>query len=230
MIELLQMPDFLNPDYLVRTGGFLILLVIIFAETGLFFGFFLPGDSLLFTAGLLASIGILTTPLILLLVGLTIAGILGNFVGYSFGRAMGIRLFSKEDSFIFKKKYILITEDFFERYGKAALIVGRFLPIIRTFAPIMAGVIKMNFKKFSGYNIIGSFLWVFSLTLAGYFFGEAFPAIKDYLEYVIIVLVIIPVLPAAITYFNHRKKRKIKKEIDSKILLEKEEKLVEKFK
>jgi membrane-associated protein len=220
--------NLLDPEYLVKTGGFILLLFIIFAETGLFFGFFFPGDSLLFTAGLLASLGILPTPIMYLLVGLTAAGILGNFVGYWFGSAVGEKLFNKEDSVFFKKKYIYITEKFFEKYGKMALIAGRFLPIIRTFAPIMAGVIKMDLKLFSFYNVVGSFLWVFSLTLSGYFLGVAFPQLRYHLEYIIIGLLTIPIIPIAITYFRHRHRKR--KQYDAKILLEEEQKLKDKLK
>ena len=220
--------EFIDPVYIIETGGFAILIVIIFAETGLFFGFFFPGDSLLFTAGLLVSLGILPTPIIVLLIGLTAAGILGNFFGYGFGSAVGIKLFNKEDSLFFKKKYIYMTENFFERYGRLALIAGRFLPIIRTFAPIMAGVINMEFKRFLVYNVIGSFLWIFSLTLAGYFLGEAFPQLEHYLEYIIMGVILIPLLPIGITYFRQRKKYKA--EINAKMLLEKEKKIIEKFK
>ena len=229
MVEMWEsFKDILDPEYLVRTGGFAILLIIIFAETGLFFGFFFPGDSLLFTAGLLASLGILPTPIIYLLLGLTAAGIAGNFVGYGFGSVMGSQLFNKEDSLFFKKKYIYITEKFFEKYGRMALIAGRFLPIIRTFAPIMAGVIKMDFKRFSLYNIIGSFLWVFSLTLGGYFLGVAFPELKNYLELVIIAILIIPIIPISITYFRHRHNKK--KEYNARMLKEEVQKVKEKLK
>ncbi len=220
--------DILDPEYLVRTGGFAILFLIIFAETGLFFGFFFPGDSLLFTAGLLASLGILPTPIFTLLLGLTAAGILGNFVGYGFGSVMGSKLFNKDDSLFFKKKYIYITEKFFEKYGRMALIAGRFLPIIRTFAPIMAGVIKMNFRLFSIYNIVGSILWVFSFTLTGYFLGVAFPELKYYLEYVIIALLVVPIIPVSITFLRHRNRKR--KEYDARLLREEEEKVKEKLK
>ncbi|MGZ5283764.1 MAG: DedA family protein [Bacteroidia bacterium] len=216
--------EWINPEYIIQTGGFAILMLVIFAETGLFFGFFFPGDSLLFTAGLLASMGILPTPIPLLLLGLTAAGIAGNFVGYWFGSAMGTQLFKKEDSLIFKKKYIRMTEGFYERYGKMALIAGRFLPIIRTFAPIMAGVIKMDFKKFVAYNVIGSFLWIFSFTLAGYFLGMAFPGIKNYLEYIVVGLIIVTIIPVIRTYLRERKK------YDAKMLLEKEKQLEEQLK
>ncbi|RYD82499.1 MAG: DedA family protein [Sphingobacteriales bacterium] len=220
MVEWLHdFKEFINPEHIIQTGGFVILMLVIFAETGLFFGFFFPGDSLLFTAGLLASTKpeLLDTPIILLLLGLTAAGIAGNFVGYWFGSSMGARLFKKEDSLIFKKKYITMTEGFYERYGRMALIAGRFLPIIRTFAPIMAGVIKMDFKKFIAYNIIGSVLWIFSFTLAGYFLGMAFPQIKNYLEYIIIGLVIITIIPVIRTYLRERKK------YDAKVLREQQE-------
>ncbi len=216
--------QYVNPEYIIETGGFAILLLIVFAETGLFFGFFFPGDSLLFTAGLLASMGILPTHIVLLLIGLTSAGIAGNFAGYWFGSSMGAKLFNKKDSLIFKKKYLMMTQGFYDRYGKMALIAGRFLPIIRTFAPIMAGVIKMDFKKFVIYNVAGSFLWVFSFTLAGYFLGMAFPNIKDYLEYIVLGLIIVTIIPVIRTYLRERKK------YDAKMLAEQKEALEERLK
>jgi len=220
MVEWLEsFKEFINPEHIIRTGGFAIVMLVIFAETGLFFGFFFPGDSLLFTAGLFCSIGLLPTPIFLFLLGVAGAGILGNFVGYWFGATMGARLFKKEDSLLFKKKYITMTEGFYERYGKMALIAGRFLPIVRTFAPIMAGVIKMDFKKFIAYNIIGSVLWVFSFTLAGYFLGKVFPEIRHYLEYIVVGLIIITIIPVIRTYLRERKR------YDAKVLREKEEQL-----
>lgn len=191
-----------NPESIINYGGLALLLFVVFAETGLLIGFFLPGDSLLFTAGLLCGTGIFDTSIEALLLGLCIAGITGNMVGYWFGKRVGDKLFTKDDSWIFKKKYVTITDDFYKRHGGKTLILGRFLPIIRTFAPILAGVIKIDFKKFMLYNIIGCVAWVFSLTLIGYFLGKQYPQVKDYLGYIIIGLIAITTIPIVIKYYK----------------------------
>lgn len=191
-----------NPESIINYGGLALLLFVVFAETGLLIGFFLPGDSLLFTAGLLCGTGIFDTSIELLLGGLCVAGIAGNIVGYWFGKRAGERLFTKDDSFIFRKKYVTMTDDFYRRHGGKTLIIGRFWPIIRTFAPILAGVIRVDFKKFMLYNVIGCVAWVFSLTLTGYFLGREYPGVKDYLEYIVIGLIIITAIPIAIKYFK----------------------------
>lgn len=194
-----------NPEHIIATGGIFLLIAIIFAETGLFFGFFFPGDSLLFTAGLLCGSGVLDVNIFFLLTTVSLAGIIGNFVGYFFGRTVGARLFNKEDSLIFKKKYMTMTENFYQRHGAMALIGGRFLPIIRTFVPILAGMIKLDFKKFVLYNILGAILWVFSFTLAGFSLVKIFPDITKYLHYIIIGLIIITLIPVIKTYLKERK-------------------------
>jgi len=160
---------------IISQGGFYLLLVVVFAETGLFFGFFLPGDYLLFMAGLLCATGAFDISIYVLVSSLIISGILGNYMGYWFGYRTGPLLFSKDDSVFFKKRYIVMAEDFYEKYGGMALILGRFFPIIRTFAPIFAGVVKVKFKKFTLYNVIGSIAWVVTLTLTGYFLGRKYP-------------------------------------------------------
>src|SRR5690606_30542701 len=130
--------------------------------------------------------------------GILAAGILGNFVGYWFGHRTGPMLFKRKDSLLFKRKYVIMAEEFYQKYGGTALIIGRFVPIIRTFAPIFAGVVKLNFRKFVLYNIVGALLWVSLLTLSGYFLGVQFPEIRNYVEYIIVALVIIAFLPIAI--------------------------------
>jgi membrane-associated protein len=150
---------------IISKGGFLLLLLVVFAETGLFFGFFLPGDYLLFMAGLLCASGIFDVNITLLIISLIMAGILGNYTGYYFGRRTGTMLLNKHDSFFFKKRYVVMAEQFYLKYGGMALILGRFFPIIRTFAPIFAGIVKVDVKKFSLYNIIG-----YSPVLVGIFF------------------------------------------------------------
>ena len=210
----------LHPESIIQYGGLLVLAFVIFAETGLFFGFFLPGDSLLFIAGLFCGTGqyftntpalFIESPIITILLALTLAGILGNYVGYWFGRKSGPVLFKKEDSWLFKKKYVVMAKDFYEKYGGAALVLGRFMPIIRTFAPIFAGIVGVNFRKFTFFNILGSVLWIFSMTLSGYFLGKSFPQVKNYLEYIIIGIILLSTVPVLIQFLKKRvRKRKLR--------------------
>ena len=201
MIEAWEfLKQLVNPESIIQYGGILLLVAVVFAETGLFFGFFLPGDSLLFTAGLLCGTGVFEVHLLVLLLSVSVAGILGNLVGYYFGLRTGEALFKRDDTLLFKKRYVNMAQDFYQRHGGLALIAGRFLPIIRTFAPILAGVIKMDFKIFLFYNISGSALWVFSLILLGYFLGTTFPQVKDYLEYIIIGLIVVTAIPVYKSY------------------------------
>lgn len=178
----------------------MLLFFVVFAETGLLVGFFLPGDSLLFTAGLLCGIQLFPVNIIFLVTGLCISAITGNIAGYWFGKRVGPPLFKREDSLIFKKRYVELTRGFYAKHGGKALVLGRFLPIIRTFAPILAGVIQIDFKRFMIYNVTGSVLWVFSLTLTGFFLGRQFPWIIDYLEYIVIGLIVITIIPVVRTY------------------------------
>jgi membrane-associated protein len=186
---------------IISKGGFYLLLVVIFAETGLFFGFFLPGDYLLVLAGLLCATNILDVSIVVLLLALIAAGILGNYAGYWFGYRTGPMLFKRNESLFFKKRYVTMAEEFYAKYGGMALVLGRFFPIIRTFAPIFAGVVKVNFRKFTIFNIIGSATWVCTLTLAGFFLGKKYPdEIKYYLKYVILGLIVITSVPLLIAY------------------------------
>ena len=190
----------LDAEALLREGGFYVVLFVVFAETGLFFGFFLPGDYLLFLSGLFCASGILDVHIALLCGGIIVAAILGNFVGYYFGRRAGPLLFKRKDSFLFKKKYIVMAEEFYHKYGGLALVFGRFMPIIRTFAPIFAGIVRVNLKHFVFFNFVGAFLWVLTLTLAGYFLGLEFPQIINYIEYIIIGFIIIATGPVVIAF------------------------------
>ncbi|MGV8879923.1 MAG: DedA family protein [Sphingobacteriaceae bacterium] len=194
----------MDAQFIISNGGFYFLLFVVFAETGLFFGFFLPGDYLLFLAGLFCATGVLDISIYLLIAGLIVAGVLGNYVGYWFGYRTGPILFKRDDSFFFKRKYVHMAEDFYKKYGGMALVLGRFFPIIRTFAPIFAGVVKVEFKKFSTYNIAGSFLWVTILTLTGFFLGKEFPGIKDYIGYIVVGLILITSVPLLIAYLKKR--------------------------
>lgn len=199
----------MDPEYLLSHGGFYIVVLIVFAETGLFFGFFLPGDYLLFLAGLFCALGKIDVDITTMYLGILGAAILGNFTGYWFGYRTGPMLFKRKDSLLFKRKYVVMAEEFFQKYGGTALVIGRFVPIIRTFAPIFAGVVKLNFRKFVIYNISGALLWASLLTLTGYFLGIKFPNIINYVEYIIVALILIAFLPIIIALIRRwMKKRK----------------------
>src|SRR5882757_10332978 len=188
---------------ILSKGGFYLLLIVVFAETGLFFGFFLPGDYLLFMAGLLCSSGMIDVSLGTLLISVIIAGILGNYTGYWFGYRTGPMLFNKNDSLFFKKRYVVIAQEFYAKHGGMALVLGRFFPIIRTFAPIFAGVVKLDIRKFTIFNFIGSITWVCTLTLTGFFLGRKYPdEIKYYLKYVVLGLIIITTVPFIVAYLK----------------------------
>src|ERR1700761_3667214 len=199
---------------ILSKGGFYLLLIVVFAETGLFFGFFLPGDYLLFMAGLLCSSGIIDVPPVILVTSLIIAGILGNYTGYWFGFRTGPVLFNRNDSLFFKKRYIVVAEEFYAKHGGMALIMGRFFPIIRTFAPIFAGVVKVEFKKFSFYNFIGSIAWVSTFTLSGYFLGRRYPQLKDYMQYIVVGLIIITTIPLVIALIKQMVSKRSVKELN----------------
>jgi membrane-associated protein len=180
------------------------LLIVVFAETGLFFGFFLPGDYLLFMAGLLCSTGKFDISIYTLVFSLIAAGVLGNYAGYWFGYRTGPALFKKDNSLFFKKQYVEIAEVFYAKHGGMALVLGRFFPIIRTFAPIFAGVVKVDLKKFTLYNFIGSVAWVNTFTLAGFFLGRKFPQLKGYLEYVVLGLIVVTSAPLLAAFYKRK--------------------------
>jgi membrane-associated protein len=196
---------FIDPEKLLKEGGFYVVMFVIFAETGLFFGFFLPGDYLLFLAGMFVATGKLDVNIYLLILGLIAAAVAGNFTGYWFGIKTGPVLYHRKDTFFFKKRYLKAAEVYYNKQGAFALIMGRFVPIVRTFAPIFAGVVRLEFKKFALYNICGAFLWITSLTLLGYFLGKRFEKeINDYLLYIIVGFVTITSLPLAIAFFRKK--------------------------
>lgn len=185
--------------------GYVGVTATIFAESGLFFGAFLPGDSLLFTIGLLSSQGHFN---IILMWGLVVAAaILGDNVGYYFGNRVGEKIFTKEDSLLFRKSHVLKAHAFYFRHGKKAIVLARFVPIIRTFAPIIAGVGKMDYRIFLTYNIIGALLWGTSLLGLGYSVGSLFPNVGRYLEWIIIGIIFLSVLPIVIEYLKSRKNK-----------------------
>jgi membrane-associated protein len=200
------MPQLLNPVFLIETAGYAGVLFIIFAETGLFFGFFFPGDSLLFAAGVLTAGGALSLPA--LLVGVPAAAALGNAVGYWFGAWAGPRLFTKEDSFFFNKRYLARSHEFYQTYGPRAILLARFVPVVRTFVPIVAGVGSMRYAMFTLYNVLGSVLWGAGVVLAGYYLGHAFPAVGQYLLPLSLLVIVVSFLPIAREYLARRSSQK----------------------
>lgn len=205
-----HLSNLINAEAIISKGGIYLIFFIVFAETGLFFGFFLPGDYLLFLAGIFCATGLLEVSIYQLLGTLFMAGILGNYVGYWFGFSTGRMLFNREDSLFFKKRYVYMAEEFFKKYGGMALIFGRFFPIIRTFAPIFAGVAKVQFKTFTLYNLLGSLLWVLMLTLSGFFLGKRFPGIVHYMPFIIIGLIAFTATPVVVAYFRSAKNNSTK--------------------
>lgn len=181
-------------DELIRWGGYLVLVIIVFAETGLLAGFFLPGDSLLVTAGLIAGVED-TVNIWTLNFSLSLAAISGDSFGYWLGYHFGPKIFNREDSFFFHKDHLIRTKKFYEKYGAKTIVLARFIPIVRTFAPTVAGVARMNYKRFLGYNILGGVGWVASMTLAGYFLGRSIPNIEEQIHWVILVVIVLSFLP-----------------------------------
>jgi len=189
-----------NSERLIQTGGLILLLIVVFAETGIFFGFIFPGDALLFTAGILCGTKDLQTNIVLLIILLCIAAIAGNVTGYLTGKYLGRALFHKKDTFFFKQKHLETTKIFYKKYGGISLIAGRFIWIVRTFVPILAGAIDMNFWKFNYYNVVGAVIWVGSLVSLGYLLGREIPEAAQNLEYIIagITIIIMTILIAGI--------------------------------
>ena len=181
----------ISSEKIIYYGGLTLLIIVVFAETGLFIGFFLPGDYLLFTAGVLCGTKYLDISIFLLVISLTLASVIGNYVGFFTGKTLGKRLFIKSDSRFFKKERVQRAKNFYDKRGAVSIILGRFLPIVRTFAPIIAGAVDMNWKKFSYYNWTGGILWVWSLVFTGYFLGRSNPEIINYLDYIIIGFILI---------------------------------------
>lgn len=194
----------MNSEKLIHYGGLTLLVIIIFIETGLFFGFFLPGDYLLFSAGLLCGTKDLDVNIFMLLGAVTVAAICGYFAGYLSGKMAGRKLFKRENSFFFRKSHLEKARSFFKKYGAQSLVAGRFLPVIRTFAPILAGASHLDLKKFSLYNFIGAFLWVWTLIPIGYFLGRKYPQIIEYMEFIILGFFVLTTLVILREYFKTR--------------------------
>ncbi len=196
--------DLFNPEEIIKWGGLALLLFIIFAETGLFFGFFLPGDSLLFIAGILSDTEYLSINVWLLILLLVICAVAGTCVGYAFGRWAEKYLKRRKENFFYKKKYMDMAQDFYSRYGMMAFILGRFLPIVRTFVPILAGMVRIDFGKFFFFNVVGAAIWIVVMVLSGYLLGNMFPAITEHLEIIVAGMVLLTAIPLIISWSRNR--------------------------
>ena len=191
-------------DALIQWGGYILLVAIVFTETGLLVGLFLPGDSLLITAGLLAGAGILN---IWWLNGLLIAAaIVGDSTGYAIGARLGPRIFTREKSLLFNPKHVERTQRFYEKYGPKTIVIARFVPIIRTFAPVLAGVGAMRYRRFLTYNVVGGIGWVASMTGAGYVLGQTVPNISKHMHVLVIVIIVLSCVPIAVEIYRERRK------------------------
>lgn len=223
--------NLLQPQWYIENGGLWFIVFAVFAETGLFAGFFLPGDSLLFVTGIYSDdlvksglkINIDNSFINLLILGSVIsaAGILGNYVGYWFGRKSGPFLFERKDTFFFKKKYLYQAKEFYDKHGGGAIVMARFLPIVRTFAPIIAGIVQMDYKKFTFYNIVGCIAWVFSMTLGGHYLQQFILKkfnfdLKDHLEVIVIGIVLVTTAPVIIKLLTGKSKKRGSSESESK--------------
>lgn len=223
MIELLTITwkDFLSPEFYINNGGLWVLLFIVFAETGLMVGFFLPGDSLLFVAGIYSQklvdklitggTGSDIIDLTILLILISACGIIGNMLGYWFGKKSGPYLFHRKDTFLFKKRHLLDAKEFYDKHGGQAIVFARFIPIVRTFAPIIAGIVNMDKKKFMMYNIAGCVAWVFLMLFAGHYLDKLFITkfnfdLKKHLEIIVLVIVLITTLPVLYKLFFGKRK------------------------
>ena len=211
MEALLEFTDNLtDPDWIVSHGGLYLLLFIIFAETGIMIGFFLPGDPILFIAGIIVSNMTLgageQVPMLLYWITLiSLAAIVGNMVGYGCGKLFGKRILNMEDKWFFKKEYVVKAQEFYEKQGGGAIILARFLPLVRTFAPIVAGIVAMDFRKFMLYNIIGAIIWAGSLVTLGFLLGEN-PWVQRNLELVILAIVLVATAPVILKAFTGKPK------------------------
>ncbi|XOD68737.1 MAG: DedA family protein [Flavobacteriales bacterium AspAUS03] len=203
----------INPDWIFIHYGqtaLFILLAIVFAETGLFMGFFLPGDSLLFAAGIFGNAlakSLYDVPFIVIILLVALAAILGNMLGYWFGYKSGPFLFRKKNSLLFKRRHLIIARAFYKRYKATALIMSRFLPMLRTFAPIIAGIVRISFKQFMIYNIIGASAWTFSIMLAGHYLDKTFPTLKNHLEWIVLTIILVTTVPVLLKIMIRKKKK-----------------------
>lgn len=202
------LPEFLDPQKLIEKGGLVLVALIVFAESGLLIGFFLPGDSLLFITGFLASkpegLPHITQPLPLVLFVLWVAAVAGDQVGYLFGRRVGPALFDRPDSRLFRQEYVHKASAFFDKHGAKTIVLARFVPIVRTFAPIVAGVSGMAYRTFVTFNVLGGLLWAVGVTVAGYFLGQI-DVVKNNIEIAVPLLVLLSVTPMIVEFVRHRR-------------------------
>lgn len=195
--------EFFDPKFILQTLGLLGVFIVIFAESGTLLGLFFPGDSLLFLAGVFASQGHFS--IVLLVIGAMVAAILGDSVGYLFGKKIGPKIFTKEDSFFFKKSHITKTEIFYKKHGNRTIAVARFIPIVRTFAPILAGVGDMPYDSFLRWNILGGVVWATLFCFGGYFIGSVLPAGQNYLTWITITIIAVSLIPAGYQILRYSK-------------------------
>jgi membrane-associated protein len=194
-----------NVPELIRLVGFYGIVAVIFAETGLLIGFFLPGDSLLITAGLFAARGDFTFASLIL--ALIPAAIIGNATGYFIGHRTGMALYHRPDSFLFRREHLTMTHEYYVKHGGKTIVIAQFIPILRTFAPVVAGVAEMGYRQFATYNVVGAILWVGSMTTAGYLLGNLVPNIEKRIHYVIAVVIAISLMPPAIAWLKRRRSK-----------------------
>ncbi|MXZ36222.1 MAG: DedA family protein [Acidobacteria bacterium] len=200
-----------NPEKLtdlIRSGGYLVLAAIVFAETGLFIGFFLPGDSLLFLAGLVAAKGFFDVTFLMVL--LSVMAIVGDAVGYGIGFRAGVALYKREDSFWFRKKHLHYARVFYETHGGKAIVLARFVPFARTFAPVVAGIGQMSYPRFAAFNVFGGIFWVVSMVLAGYYLGQV-AWVRDNLEKVVLLIIFLSISPILFEAARHRFRERARK-------------------
>ena len=195
-----------DPRALIQAAGYVGLTAIIFTETGLLIGFFLPGDSLLVTAGLLASQPEFGLNVYVMGILLSIAAVVGDTVGYHIGKATGPRIFTRENSLFFNRKHLIRAHEFYERHGGKTIVLARFMPIVRTFAPVVAGVGDMRYRDFITYNVFGGVLWVWSMLMTGYVLGRYIPGVERHIEKIIILVIFLSILPGIIAWFRERRR------------------------
>jgi membrane-associated protein len=196
-----------NVPELIRIVGFYGIVAVVFAETGLLIGFFLPGDSLLITAGLFAARGDFN--ILTLVLALIPAAILGNATGYFIGHRTGMALYQRPDSLLFRREHLQMTHDYYVRHGGKTIVLAQFIPILRTFAPVVAGVGKMGYRQFATYNIVGAILWVGSMTIAGYLLGNLVPNIEKQIHYVVAGVIAVSLMPPAIAWLRRRRSKEM---------------------
>ncbi len=193
---------FSDLPHFIETVGYIGIFIIIFSETGLLVGVIFPGDTLLFSAGILAALGEFSLPLIIILS--TVAAITGDAVGYLTGKKIGPKIFTKEDSFFFRKSYVEKAQKFFHDHGVKTIMFARFVPVVRTFAPFLAGVGKMQYEKFALYNVLGGIVWCVSVPLLGYYLGRTFPEIEKLILPLILAVVVLSFIPLTVAYFRRK--------------------------